>query len=598
MKVRYFSLVFLAAAQVFFSCGSAPKTAAVSSSGTDAAVSAAPDTGAGSSTPSRPSTTPSRPSTAAKPAESQVRTLTEGLSEEIRSLTESGVLSSMLRAIDLIREREISGVEFGRVMSGINATFIRLIYPDSMARLPAVDLPSSHNYTRIIREAEKGNYIRPGEGSADFFEYVLPFLALNDETPEAVYRQALEDLKKAGEMRARSVLPVFFQAMIHERASRAAEAEKAYRQAYEISSECYPALVGIARVMRLSGRMEEAAVAFSDLVIRYPDSMGIKRQLAITHYENGDWSRALTVVDEILHNDPRDREFLLMRAHILIEQGQYTQAQAPLDTYASINPNNRFYLLLRARVQAEGNRNRDSALNYLRSIIRTDSDDVEALIYAAGLLMESQRPADKTEGREFLSRLQQIAGSSVSVLSLSLRDAVNRESWQEAQGFLNRILAVRRGVQDLTDGYHVERGLGNNARALVYARELYDRDTSNNDYIFIYISALIDNGRRDEASRMLESRLAAAGGGVIKSRYYFLRSRIQNNEEAALGDLRSSLFEDPRNLQALISMFEIYHRRREERRAVYYLKQALAIAPEAPVLKRYEREYAALLNMR
>jgi hypothetical protein len=43
-------------------------------------------------------------------------------------------------------------------------------------------------------------------------------------------------------------------------------------------------------------------------------------------------------------------------------------------------------------------------------------------------------------------------------------------------------------------------------------------------------------------------------------------------------------------------MFEIFHRRREERRAVYYLRQALAIAPDSPRLKNYEREYASLLE--
>ncbi len=285
-----------------------------------------------------------------------------------------------------------------------------------------------------------------------------------------------------------------------------------------------------------------------------------------------------------------------MKAHILIEQNNFTQANAPLDAYASINPNNRLYLFLRARLQAEGNRNRDSALNYLRSIFRNNPDDEEAVIYAAGLLMESQRAGDQEEGRALLDRLRQMSGSSITVLSLSLRDAVRRENWREAQGYLNRILPVRRTDQDLQDAYNVERGLNNNARALAFARELYERDTSKNDYIAVYISALIDNGRKEEASRLLESRIAAAGGGADKSRYFFLRSRIQTNEEAALGDLRSSLFEDPRNLDALIAMFEIYHRRREERRAVHYLRQALAISPDNPRLKRYETEYAALLK--
>jgi Tfp pilus assembly protein PilF len=63
-----------------------------------------------------------------------------------------------------------------------------------------------------------------------------------------------------------------------------------------------------------------------------------------------------------------------------------------------------------------------------------------------------------------------------------------------------------------------------------------------------------------------------------------------------MNDLRSSLFEDPRNLSALIAMFDIYHRRRDDRRAVYYLKQALSLAPDNPQLRRYETEYASLLG--
>ncbi|MDR2951725.1 MAG: hypothetical protein LBU82_00630, partial [Treponema sp.] len=174
--------------------------------------------------------------------------------------------------------------------------------------------------------------------------------------------------------------------------------------------------------------------------------------------------------------------------------------------------------------------------------------------------------------------------------------AVRRESWQEAQGFLSRILLVRRDAEILQDAYLVERGLGNNAKALAYAKELYDRGVSNDEYIAVYISALIDNDRRGDASRMLEKFLSAPAGAAAKSRYFFLRSRLQEDEEAAYNDLLSSLFENPRNLEALIAMFEIYHRRHEERRAVYYLKQALALAPGNSRIKRYEAEYASLLG--
>ena len=524
--------------------------------------------------------------------------LSTGVAEEIRGLVETGLLSSLTQALQIIQERNLSGADFGRIMNGITSMLVRYVYPDSLIRLPNMDLPQTYNYSRIIREAEAGNYTRPDADSTDFFEYILPFFAINKDSSPQILEIALNDLKKAGELKSNSVLPPYFRGRIYEMQNNFLYAELEYKQAYDISDEFYPALIGIGSVMAQSGRTTEAVAHFSDLTIRYPDSIAIKRQLALILYENNNWERALPVVDEVIQHDSRDGGFILMRAHILIQQGNFSLANSSLDIYAPINSNNRLYLFLRARVQSEGFRNRDSALNYLRSLLRGNPDDTEALLYAARLLLESQRPADQSEGREYLARLNQTDGSSIDVLSLSLKDAVSRESWQEAQRHLNRILAVRRTPSDLTDGFYVERGLGNNARALAFARELYESDPSSNDYTSVYIAALIDNNRRDEAARLLEARLSSAGAGAVRSRFYFLRSRLQTNEEAALSDLRSSLFEDPRNLEAHIAIFEIYHRRREERRAVQYLRQALAISPDNPRLRRYEAEYASLLGNR
>jgi tetratricopeptide (TPR) repeat protein len=520
----------------------------------------------------------------------------EGVVEEIRVLTESGVLSSMLRALELIHgRRDLESSEFGRVMSGVNTALIRRIYPDSAAQLPPVDLPQSHVYARILREAERGGYTRPAADSSDYLEYILPFLALLDDTSQAGqerFLSALPDLETARKLRPDSTLAPFFSALALEKAGRLKEAEKTYADAYAISSECYPAMMGLVRLINNAGRKKEALKLLSDLAARYPGNMEIKRQLAAAYYDNGDWTRAEPLVEEVLRRDSRDGDFILMWAHILMERDRFAQAQTPLDQYAAIDPNNRLYLFLRARLQAEGYHNRDSALNFLRSILRVSPGDEEALIYAARLLMESPRPADESEGRELLGRLLKSSSPSPAVLSLALRDAVRREDWQEAQELVNSLLKDRRSTGDLLDAYTVERGLGNRARALAYARELYERDPSDDEGRVVYIAALIDAGRREEAGKMIESRLSALAGGQVKSRYYYLRSRLRTDEEAALADLRSSLFEDPRNLDTLIAMLEVYHRRKDERRAVYYLKQALAIAPGSPRLKRYEREYA------
>jgi tetratricopeptide (TPR) repeat protein len=486
-------------------------------------------------------------------------------------------------------------------MNAVTAALFRKVYPDMQYQLPPADPPQTHQYTRILREGEGGSYVRPPAASVDYLEYVLPFLAFLPESGGRIpgpERSAaiISDLLRARELNGSSVLAPYFLGLVYERAGDDEKAAAEYRLAYALSEECYPAVLGLARVISRQGDPQEPIRLLSDLVIRYPDNGAIKRQLAMAYYHNRDWSRAEPAIAEILQRDPRDGQLILMRAHILMEQGQFLRAQAPLDLYGTMDPNNRLYLFLRARLQAEGFRNRDAALSYLRSILRSFADDEEAAVYAARLLMESGRAEDQAEGRDLLRRLLQRESPSLQVVNLALQDAVSREAWREAQPYLARLLRDRRSSQDLLNAYRVERGLGNNAAALAAARELYEGEPSNDEGAIAYISALIETGRRDEAGRMIETRLGGLPGGNLKSRYYYLRSRLRTGEDAEMNDLRSSLFEDPRNLDALIAMFEIYQRRKDERRAVYYLKQALALAPDNPQLRRYETEYAALLN--
>lgn len=511
---------------------------------------------------------------------------------EIQRLTEAGVPGAMLQALDLIRGRNLGSSEFGRVMNSVNAAIFKRVYPDMAegAALPAPDLPQSHIYARILREVERGAYTVPPEASGDFLEHTLPFLALVGETRPERLLAALPDLEKARTLRPDSALAPYFSGLVFERTGRFAEAETAYARAAALSPDCYPAVLGLCRMMSRLGKKREALRRLEDLAGRYPGNLEIKRQFAAAYYEYEDWGRAEAVVAELLERGGQHGDDMLMWAHILVEQGRFAQAQAPLDRYAGINPQNPLYLLLRARLQAEGYRNREAALGLLRSILRVSPGDEEAQVYAARLLMESPQAAERAEGRELMGRLLRAANPSPAVLSLGLQDALGRENWQEARGFAEKLLSSRRSRQDLLDAAAVEAGLGNTAAALSYATELYERDPAFEEGAAAYVSALIGAGRRDEAGRMIERRLSALEGGPLKSRYYYLQSRLRSGEEAALGDLRSSLFEDPRNLDALIAMVEIYRRRKDDGRARYYLKQAQAIAPGNPRLSRYERD--------
>ena len=160
--------------------------------------------------------------------QSKANQVSGSLAEEIRGLTETGILSSMLEAVEIIRSNELSGSEFGRTMSGINTILIKLIYSDSPAKLPAIDLPQTSNYTKIIREAEKGVYVPPASNSVDFFEHILPFLAINDQTESNIAANILSNVEKAQNLRPKSVLPPLFQGFIHQREGRNSQAERAF----------------------------------------------------------------------------------------------------------------------------------------------------------------------------------------------------------------------------------------------------------------------------------------------------------------------------------------------------------------------------------
>jgi predicted Zn-dependent protease len=503
----------------------------------------------------------------------------------------------MRRALDQIRQRNLGSGEFGRIMNAVNITLFRRVYPDMKIQLPVLDPPQSHNYARILRDLERGVYSSPPVSSTDYLELVLPFLALLNETRQDRLLPSLPDLRRAASLNPGSPLAPLFMGLVHERTGNLDEAQASYARASEISEECYPARLGLSRIQERRGNMDAAVSILEDLIQSYPDSFTVKRQLAVAYYRKKDWSRAQTALSECLQQEAQDGELILMLAHAMVEQGRFLPAQRPLEQYAAINAQDPLYLFLRARVQAEGLNNQDSALNYLRSLIRVGGAGDEALIYAARLFMESQRAEDQNEGRALLQRLLERENPSPALVRLAVQDSIARGDWQAARSRLAPLLQDNPQDQDFLNAYTIERGLGNNAAALAYARELYERNPNNDDGAVAYISALIETGRQAEAGRLIESRLASGADDTQKSRYYYLRSRIRTNDDQIVADLRASLFANPRNLDSIIAMFEFYHFRRPEKaRAVIYLRQALAQDPANPQLRRYAEEYPEVLN--
>ena len=520
--------------------------------------------------------------------------------EDLRNLVEFGSASTFQKLAELMKAEELLSSEQNRTLLTAASAIAGTVYPDLDFPQIRGEAAANSGYARIIRDAEQGNYTAPSGSSRDFLEYVLPFLSCYTESYIVPVnadrlRNAIAHLDRASRLNDNSVLPNLFRGFVYEKTGDFNQAAAAYKKALEQDSGCYPAELGLARILQAQGRLDEALVQLNNLERRFPNYQSVRRQQARLFVEQRDWKNADAIISSILARNNRDGEFLLLRSRMLLAQGFFQQVQQPLDAFAAIDSNSRQYIFLRARLQVEGLRNRDAAISLLRPLVRSQPNDAEIALYLASLLMESGKREDVEEGRGILNRFLGASNAVPDALSLAAADSVSRENWREAKGYLDRLLPRRRNDADLLNAWKTERALGNNAAALSYARELYNRDNPSDEAVSAYVISLIDTGRQTDAARIIDQRLASVPGGVRKSRYYYLRSRVRSDEDAVLNDLRSALFEDPKNLDALIAIFEIYHRRKDERRAVYYLRQALAIAPDNPVLKRYEAEYRSLL---
>jgi len=101
-----------------------------------------------------------------------------------------------------------------------------------------------------------------------------------------------------------------------------------------------------------------------------------------------------------------------------------------------------------------------------------------------------------------------------------------------------------------------------------------------------YIRALVDIGDEKAAQDAIARILPGSILPSFRSTLYFLQSKLQRSDDAALTLLHSSLVENADNSEALAAVFDILMRRKDYSKARFYLKQAVASDPGDPELDK------------
>ncbi|NLJ46333.1 MAG: tetratricopeptide repeat protein [Treponema sp.] len=469
----------------------------------------------------------------------------------------------------------------------------RLAYPERLGTAPVVpEPPSGHPWARAFADARTGRIGAPREG-ADPLELLALASALFRGDSKETTRSAAQALDLLAQTRLESPLADHLRGVIAERSGNLSFARESYVAAFVSAPDCYPALFGAARVLIALGRPQEAVDMLSASRGSFGEMPGWVRLMALALYDSGRYDEAGPYVLRVLREDPLDSRILLVRADMLIRAGDYRQAVPLLDAYGAVDPADRRYLLLRGRVAWEGSRNKDEAMRYFRKLLSIYPEDAETLLAAARVLSQGTA-AERGEAYLMAGRVLAKNPADAGALRILLAEEIRRKDWTAALVTLERLRAADPEYKDRAAMHLVYRSAGRVEDAFRVASEWRTAAPDSEEARIAYIRSLIDRKDAAGARDLIARALTEKGSARFRSSLYFLQSLVQPNDEAALNSLRSSLVENVQNLEALTAMYDIYMRQKDAQKARFYLRQALAVAPDDPGLARRREELIRL----
>jgi tetratricopeptide (TPR) repeat protein len=539
--------------------------------------------------------------------------------EAIETSIVFGSPSSLARARDLASHATAIKAEDVTALDNLARGIAALAYPEasdpSKAALPsdAAGLSgTAQGLLKALAEAAAGRSptIPPDAAGSPFGE-LIPALALFATDSSDTTRRALDALDRFARLAVPSIMPSIIRGVDAERRGDWQGALGLYRSALAIAPDAWSAALGLGRALLALKRSADALVALSPLAQAHAGLPAFDRYFALALYANGRYSESDPYVARVLTRDPQDSRFILIRARLLLRVKAYQQALPLLDAYGTVDPSNRLYLLLRC-LDSEGLQAREEALKWARRGLASYPDDPELLTAAARILFAG--PAfGREEARTLALRVCDLVvpgaavpsdsdietgavilaarnAASVESSRLLALDAASRFKWVDASSYL-----ARAGIsfEDKALAARILRKSGNAHAALDYASAWYRADPRSEDATEAYFRAFVDGGDEKAAQEAIARILPGTISSPLRSVLYYLQSKLQKSDEAALPLLHAALVENADNSEALAAVSDIQLRRKDYTKARFYLKQAIATDPGDPELEGRQRQLDA-----
>ncbi len=499
---------------------------------------------------------------------------------KIRDLIEYGSLTSLKEAIDLLGNNSAGMTEQGENLKFIAGSLIKLVYPfsiDSSVFLPG---PKSNMLSDIVENAEKGIIIDIPSNDVSFFTLLLSSTAALFTGSEAVSERSLEILGTIYTEDSDSFLPLYIQAYILERRGEFNRAFEKYKKATELDENSYPPLWGMVRIYLRNGQYQSALIPAEALYSRY-GNINFASVLVDALIGSGNLERALLIVSESLAAYPDNMSMTLKYADILQRQGNYTQSRRILKVVESVTGESGESVRIHASILA-AEKNYSYALEILEKALAAEPDKQDLISLYGKILLLS---GNEGEGRSYLESSLENNPESLESLELLLEDAVSTEEWSRGEELIQKLLEKNSSDLYLRYGVTIYKNLGDLSRAFNYNKQIiYSGNPVYEDYL-TYINFLLDEGRSSDAEDEVNKWIAGSSDPVERSSFYYLRSLTQTDTKERLDSLRQALFENLRNLDAVVAIADAYYELGEKRKSYRYLRQALIMVPDSLEIK-------------
>lgn len=304
-----------------------------------------------------------------------------------------------------------------------------------------------------------------------------------------------------------------------------------------------------------------------------PHGLAARNRLAALEVAAGQYEQALTLVSEVLQNNPRDLDALTIRGNLQLQRGNVAGAIADLRAVLREQPTSIPVLRSLARAHLA---NGDPALaeESLRSALDASPTDTAVRVELAQLYLQK---ADLGAARTAIQQLEALDPKLAAGPYLSGQLASAEDRWPEAEREFERALQLQPAAIDaLAALTQLELARGQADAALARVRALLASDPNNARALNLMGELCLSSNHLSEAGTVLARAIQLAPrwwlpyrnlahvkletsdlAGAVATEEAGLR---QSNEAALMADV-AELYERQGRVEAAIRQYEALHAR-------------------------------------